>query len=191
MLANTPVTYHYEHPDANLYTATKPVFDTRPLVIGNETYNNLSDFLQAWESNRQKVRRSHGTELPPLSVGDCLEKVNWGPPFLAPFSLDSQAMEHSRHLAADSASSALSDKMDAWHSAAAKFSARLNDPENLHERLMQPGECVIFDNTRALHARRAFDSGDVGKPRWLKGTYVEKDPYWSKYRVLRHKLDSS
>ena len=186
-LASTPVTYHYEHPGANLYAATKPVFDTRPLKIGNTTYETLSAFLEAWDSHRQTTNARFGTTtVPSLSVGDCLEKINWGPPFLAPFSLDATTMEHTLHPSTTTSSAnALSDKIDAWHAAASKFAALLNRPENLHERLMKPGECVIFDNTRALHARRAFDAGDVGKARWLRGAYVDFDPYWSRYRVLR------
>jgi alpha-ketoglutarate-dependent taurine dioxygenase len=49
---------------------------------------------------------------------------------------------------------------------------------------MLPGECVIFDNRRVLHARKAFEVGDAGKERWLRGTYLDWDPYWSKMRVL-------
>lgn len=188
VLANTPVTYHYEHPGANLYAATKPVFDTRPLQIGNQKYETLKEFLDAWESKRQVVNQTHGTDIQALSVGDCLTKINWGPPFLAPPSLDPMLMEQTQHLDVKTAREALSSKMDTWHAAAAKFSALLNRPEGLHERLMKPGECVIFDNTRVLHARKAFDSEDVGKARWLRGTYVEKDPYFSKLRVLRHQL---
>ncbi|KAK5714790.1 hypothetical protein LTR17_017037 [Elasticomyces elasticus] len=180
VLTNTLVTYHYEHPGANLYAATKPVIDTRPLRIGNRTYQTLAAFLKAWELNRQNVKSKHDcTTIPSLTVGDCLEKINWGPPFLAPFSLDAQTMEQTQHLASRTCGEALSNKMVVWHSAAAKFSRLLSRPECLHERLMKPGECVVFDNTRALHARRAFDSSDVGTARWLRGAYVDRDPYWS------------
>ncbi|KAI7157746.1 Clavaminate synthase-like protein [Hortaea werneckii] len=188
VLLNTPVNYHYEHPGANLYMATKPVFQTRPLRIGTTTYETLTEFLEAWEARRQVVNKTHGTNVPALTVGDCLEKINWGPPFLAPCSLDPQSMEQTQHLDSSSCEEALNDKMDLWHSAAAKFNAFLNHPDGLHERLMKPGECVIFDNTRVLHSRRAFDSEDVGKARWLRGTYVDRDPYHSKMRVLRHKF---
>jgi gamma-butyrobetaine dioxygenase len=45
---------------------------------------------------------------------------------------------------------------------------------------MEPGECVIFDNRRILHARTAFAGGE----RWLRGAYLDDDPYLSKMRVL-------
>ena len=184
-----PVNYHYEHPDSNLYKTTKPVIDTRPLCIGSATYATLPDFLQAWESNRQRVKQSAGAEIPPLNVGDCIEKINWGPPFLAPFSLDLDSMEQASGSSA-SARECLNHKVDEWHAAARKFSALLQRSESLHERLMKPGECVLFDNTRVLHARKAFNSNDAGKARWLRGTYIDKDPYLSKLRVLRHRFKS-
>ncbi|KAK5737269.1 hypothetical protein LTR17_006881 [Elasticomyces elasticus] len=134
VLTNTLVTYHYEHPGANLYAATKPVIDTWPLRIGNRTYQTLAAFLEAWELNRQNVKSKHDTTIPSLTVGDCLEKINWGPPFLAPFSLDAQIMDQTQHIASRTCGEALSNKMVVWHSAAAKFSGLLNRPECLRER---------------------------------------------------------
>ncbi|KAE8416734.1 hypothetical protein BDV36DRAFT_284264 [Aspergillus pseudocaelatus] len=88
----------------------------------------------------------------------------------------------------DHALSALNNKVDWWHQAASKFNALLQRSECLYERKMRPGECVLFNNTRILHSRGAFDMADIGKPRWLRGTYVDKDPYFSKLRVLQHKF---
>ena len=50
------------------------------------------------------------------------------------------------------------------------------------------GECVLFDNRRVLHARKAFDVGDMGKERWLRGAYVDRDPYESKMRLLQERF---
>ena len=186
VLSKLSVKYHYKHPNSNLYSATKPVFEMRPLRIADTTYATLSEFLEGWEHSRTKVKQSSGTELPPLSVFDCLEKVNWGPPFLAPFSLEQESMEQAR--SSVTACESLNEKMCQWHAAATKFSTVLHRHEILHERLMKPGECVLFNNTRVLHSRRTFDSGDVGKARWLKGAYVDKDPFFSKLRVLRDRF---
>lgn len=51
---------------------------------------------------------------------------------------------------------------------------------------LNEGECVIFDNRRVLHARRAFDEqGDKGEiVRWLKGAYVDGDAIWDRWRVV-------
>lgn len=122
---------------------------------------------------------------------DSLQKINWGPPFLAPFSNHDQlAIETQAGPSTQSQSpvSALNNKAEKWHKAACKFNALLQRPEYLYERKMNPGECVLFDNTRTLHSRRAFDMQDVGKPRLLRGTYVDKDPYLSKLRVLQNRF---
>lgn len=50
VLLNSLVKYHYEHPEANMYMATKPVSQTRPLQIGMTTYETLTEFLEAWEA---------------------------------------------------------------------------------------------------------------------------------------------
>ncbi|KAK4503197.1 hypothetical protein PRZ48_006625 [Zasmidium cellare] len=183
-LASIRVNYHYNHPDENLYHTTKPVFELRPLKIGDTSYTSVFDYLRAWQE-----KQATGAPLPDIDLTDCLEKINWGPPFLAPFSLKEQTLQPS--VPSNTPRETLNQKMDRWHAAARKFSAILHKPDNLHERLMQAGQCVLFDNTRVLHARRAFDAGDVGKARWLKGGYVDKDPFFSKLRVLKGKYGKS
>ncbi|KAH8768186.1 hypothetical protein F5883DRAFT_604022 [Diaporthe sp. PMI_573] len=130
ILATVPVNYHYNHPGANMYRTTKPVIDLRPLRVGD-------------------------------TLVDCMDKINWGPPFLAPFSNhDDGVPPRSAAAAAEPAISTLNRKVEAWHGAAAKFNALLQRGEYLYERKMKPGECVLFDNTRTLHSRRAFDAQD-------------------------------
>ncbi|KAF7188660.1 Gamma-butyrobetaine dioxygenase [Pseudocercospora fuligena] len=162
-LASTPVNYHYNHPDSNLYHTTKAVFELRPLRIGDQVFTTVRSYLEAW-----RAKQKSGAPLPNITLSDCLEKVNWGPPFLAPFSLHEQSglpamPSHPNPL------EALNEKVEKWHAAARKFSKLLHRPEALYERLMKPGECVLFNRTRVLHARRAFNADDVGKARWLKG----------------------
>ncbi|RTE82754.1 hypothetical protein BHE90_002753 [Fusarium euwallaceae] len=164
-LAAVPVNYHYNHPNANVYRTTKPVIDLRPMRIGDKIYTRVQDYLSDINDESE------------AALVGCMDKINWGPPFLAPFS---------NHEAQGVA--ALNDKVERWHDAAVKFNKLLQRPEYLFERKMNPGDCVLFDNTRTLHSRRAFDMADVGKPRWLRGTYVDKDPYLSKLRVLQNKF---
>lgn len=182
-LASVPVNYHYNHPNANLYHTTKPVFELRPLKIGETTYQTVSEYLDAWKQEQAK-----GRALPDITLVDCLEKINWGPPFMAPFTLQEQSAQAA--YGSSNSRETLNRKVDRWHAAARKFSALLHRPDSLYERLMRPGECVLFNNTRTLHARRAFNHDDVGKARWLKGGYVDKDPFLSKLRVLDVKLES-
>jgi [2-(trimethylamino)ethyl]phosphonate dioxygenase len=37
---------------------------------------------------------------------------------------------------------------------------------------LNPGECFIVDNTRVLHARKAYSGTGT---RWLQGCYADKD----------------
>jgi gamma-butyrobetaine dioxygenase len=46
-----------------------------------------------------------------------------------------------------------------------------------------PGDCMVFDNRRILHARGAF-SGEAGR-RHLRGCYSERDELHSRIRVLQ------
>ncbi|GAA6039468.1 hypothetical protein JCM8097_009566 [Rhodosporidiobolus ruineniae] len=65
------------------------------------------------------------------------------------------------------------------------------------EHQLEPGECVVFDNRRVLHARTGFEfladeaakAGEKGETssRWLKGAYMDGDEVWSKLRVLKAK----
>lgn len=184
ILASVPVNYHYNHPDSNVYHTTKPVIDLCPLQIGSTVYTRFQDFADAMECYRGD-EEDWKTEL----LVDCLQKINWGPPFLAPFSNhDSLAITPQDEASTLSPLSVLNDKAEKWHPAARKFNVLLQRPEYLYERKMNPGECVLFDNTRTLHSRRAFEMQDVGKARWLRGTYVDKDPYLSKLRVLQSKF---
>ncbi|KAJ8118393.1 hypothetical protein OPT61_g599 [Boeremia exigua] len=184
ILATVPVNYHYNHPDSNVYRTTKPVIDLRPLRIGEKVYNSLADYKRAWH----ELDVQHGgAGWNDSMLVDCLDKINWGPPFLAPFSNHQESTHKISGL--QPTLSDLNEKVERWYQAAAKFNALLQRSSYLYERKMNPGECVLFDNTRTLHSRRAFDTADVGKPRWLRGTYVDKDPFFSKMRVLKGKLE--
>lgn len=47
---------------------------------------------------------------------------------------------------------------------------------------LEPGECFLFDNTRVLHARKAFSGSGS---RWLQGCYTDKDALWSKVNAAQ------
>ncbi|CBV42641.2 TauD/TfdA family dioxygenase [Halomonas elongata] len=59
----------------------------------------------------------------------------------------------------------------------------LREPEFAIRFTYQPGDLVIFDNRRLLHARDAFE-GDSGH-RWLQGCYLERDEIRSRYRMIQ------
>ncbi|KAI0543592.1 Clavaminate synthase-like protein [Xylaria curta] len=113
------------------------------------------------------------SERPVLSdLGSSKIGVYWSPPFQSPVQADELT----------------SDGMNLykrWHKSARRIKMFLEEDEAVYEYKMKPGECVIFDNRRVLHGRRAFDTSS-GK-RWLKGTYVENDSFNSRLRSLRLK----
>ncbi|KAL5413337.1 hypothetical protein PMIN03_003770 [Paraphaeosphaeria minitans] len=102
-----------------------------------------------------------------------LHRVNWSPPFQGPFEV---------RIAGDSQVA-----LPTYLAAANAYEKLLSNEENLFEYKLNEGECVIFDNRRVLHARRAFD---VTKgERWLKGAYVDDDVFFSRLRVLQERLE--
>jgi gamma-butyrobetaine dioxygenase len=73
----------------------------------------------------------------------------------------------------------------AFYAAYRRFAEILTRPELMVTFRLGPGDCVVFDNTRLLHARTGFaDTGD----RHLQGCYADLDAIASGRRVLRGQL---
>jgi alpha-ketoglutarate-dependent taurine dioxygenase len=102
-----------------------------------------------------------------------IKHVNWSPPFQGPFEARIGGENNT----------ALRNYIAASHA----FEKLLSAEENLYEYRLEEGECVIFDNRRVLHARRAFDA-QKGE-RWLKGAYVDDDVFFSRLRVLQERFE--
>ena len=102
-----------------------------------------------------------------------IKHVNWSPPFQGPFEARIGAENQTA--------------LRYYLAAANAFEKLLSAEENLYEYRLEEGECVIFDNRRVLHARRAFDA-QKGE-RWLKGAYVDDDVFFSKLRVLQERFE--
>ncbi|MFI6585196.1 TauD/TfdA family dioxygenase [Embleya sp. NPDC050493] len=64
------------------------------------------------------------------------------------------------------------DELAEFYAAYRAFAETLNRPESMLTRRLEPGDCVVFDNTRVLHARTAFDG--AGR-RHLQGCYADLD----------------
>jgi gamma-butyrobetaine dioxygenase len=76
----------------------------------------------------------------------------------------------------------------AFYTAYRRFAEILGRPELMVTFRLGPGDCVVFDNTRLLHARTGFaDTGD----RHLQGCYADLDAISSQHRVLRGRLASA
>ena len=64
------------------------------------------------------------------------------------------------------------DEMADFYAAYRRFAEILEDPSMEVTFKLRPGELFIVDNTRVLHARKAFSSSGT---RWLQGCYADKD----------------
>jgi len=74
------------------------------------------------------------------------------------------------------------EKMPAYYDAYRRFGEIIDDPAMEVSFRLEPGECFVVDNTRILHARKAY--GGTGH-RWLQGCYADRDSLLSRHRVLR------
>lgn len=180
-LAALDTMFHYHHPSSHLYQQLRTVLEMKPLKLRGNTLRNVATFAKAWES--------HGIRGQPDYMS-LLSSVAWSPPFQGPFGRYRKLVKPSDakdlpYLAGVNA------RLEKWHAAAQQFSALVHEPRGIYERLMRPGECVIFDNRRVLHARKAFEPGDAGSERWLRGAYLDKDPYESKMDVLRRRFSTN
>jgi len=74
------------------------------------------------------------------------------------------------------------DDVEAAYRALMTLQRMLQEPEFAIRFTYRPGDLVIFDNRRLLHARDAFE-GASGH-RWLQGCYMERDEIRSRYRMV-------
>lgn len=153
-----------------LYTVNEPNF--RALVEEDINFHYDND-SQHYHQTRRVIEfddtpsvKADGTSR--RDIAHRIKAVNWSPPFQGPFHDTGGYVQLSQHVRR-------------WHKAARSFRGFTDSEQAVYARQMPPGECVIFDNQRVLHARTAFSGGE----RWLRGCYVDSDPFFSKTRVLR------
>lgn len=85
--------------------------------------------------------------------------VNYSPPFQAPFPTKWEKPVYNSLF---------------------RFAKIVEDQTFQFRRAMKPGDCVIFNNRRVLHARDGFD--DKEGDRWLRGCYLGEDDVLAKWR---------
>ena len=174
------ITFHYDHIDSHYYQQSRPLIELAPLRFGTSTFPNYKGFRIF---ATRKATDPYLLEM--FKLEDYLEAVSWAPPFQAPFqSANSHLTGSAQNLTTE-----IEHHVRFWYPAARKFNDIIHKEENIHERMMKPGECVLFDNRRVLHARKAFEVADAGKERWLRGAYLDKDPFMSKLRVLANRFE--
>jgi gamma-butyrobetaine dioxygenase len=74
------------------------------------------------------------------------------------------------------------DQLDAFYAAYRAFGELLLRPGLQLDFRLGPGDCLVFDNTRLLHARTAFEGSAA---RHLQGCYADLDAVASTLAVLR------
>lgn len=126
-----------------------------------------------------EMERFPVSDGPPTDDDSYLEQikaVNWSPPFQAPllYSVGSRASR-------SGTSNSLADYLKAIKA----FKRVIENPASVFETKLEEGMCVIFNNRRLVHARRAFQ--DEGK-RLLRGAYVDQDCFRNRLRTLGEEL---
>ena len=64
------------------------------------------------------------------------------------------------------------EAMADWYAAYRRMGEIIDDPAMEVSFRLEPGECFIVDNTRVLHARKAYSGTGT---RWLQGCYADLD----------------
>ncbi|MEE8296445.1 MAG: gamma-butyrobetaine dioxygenase [Hyphomicrobium sp.] len=78
------------------------------------------------------------------------------------------------------------DDMEDYYDACRRFAEIVEDKGMQVSFKLSPGELFIVDNTRVLHARKAFSG--TGN-RWLQGCYADKDTLLSTLAVIEEQQD--
>ena len=74
----------------------------------------------------------------------------------------------------------------AFYASYRRFAELICDASAQFTFKLRPGDCVIFDNTRVLHSRTAFEAAG---PRHLQGCYADLDSLASSLAVIRRSVD--
>ncbi|KAK4048284.1 hypothetical protein OIO90_005903 [Microbotryomycetes sp. JL221] len=132
----------------------------------------------------------HHTEFvrPTIELLDngLIKAVNYSPPFQGPLPL----LQMERNDFNATTTSTDYERLTNLKSSLEMFSHLCDKKEMRFEIQLNPGDCVIFDNRRILHARTSFEflkDQDENKGRWLKGAYCDGDEVFSLWRILNEK----
>jgi len=74
------------------------------------------------------------------------------------------------------------DQVISLYQAYFQFAELLRDPAHIIRLRLEPGDLLVFDNSRVLHGRTAYDPQSGA--RHLQGCYVDSDDLLSRIRVL-------
>lgn len=150
----------------------RPAYDTLTNQLITYAYQRAGHCLV----KRRHVIQSNQNRQPP--------SISWSPTFQGPFSIS----KHRKPVGPDPIRFDARKQAEAepergalrvWCRAARAFAEILESPENVLQYRLQPGDCVIIDNTRILHGRTEVDAS-VGL-RHLRGAYVDSQALHSTF----------
>lgn len=133
-------------------------------------FEDLTRLLLNYEYNHKEHVYSNSWPVVEMEDGDPkkrIVRVNYSPPFQAP--MISNVYVHKN--------------WNEYRQALKQFADEIERDRNVFQLKLNPGECVIFENRRVLHARNKFNT-DQGQ-RWLAGAYVDEDAVLSTFRTSR------
>ena len=81
-------------------------------------------------------------------------------------------------------------EVTAFYAAYRRWAELLARPERQLNLRLAPGDCLVFDNTRVLHARTAFSMSAGSPGRHLQGCYADLDGLASTLAVLKREEES-
>ena len=73
------------------------------------------------------------------------------------------------------------EQMELFYAAYRRMAEIIEDESMEVTFRLNPGDCFVVDNTRVLHARKAYSGSGT---RWLQGCYADKDALYSKLSSL-------
>jgi alpha-ketoglutarate-dependent taurine dioxygenase len=140
-----------------------------------ESFKDVTKLRLNYEYNHKEHVYSNSWPVVETEDGDPNKRilhVNYSPPFQAPMISNEYVHKN----------------WSQYRRALKRFVDEIESDRNVFQLKLNPGECVIFENRRVLHARNKFNT-EQGQ-RWLAGAYVDEDAVLSTFRTS-HAADTS
>jgi gamma-butyrobetaine dioxygenase len=135
--------------------------------VSQEAFQTLSAVKTTFHKEDERHHLKFAHPIIQLEYGSgAIEAINWSPPFEGVQFIVEQFVER-------------------YYDARRLWSKMLNDPTYSIQHRLSPGDIVVFNNRRVLHARTAFDEKEGH--RLLEGAYLGSDEWIEKLRVLKRK----
>ena len=182
-LSRWPIRYGYDR-NGHIYNYERPVLSGDLDDEYRHDYFKAEDHAKARLAKQQDFKYWTGVDRCGDVNGNHHWMLAWSPPFqsqqLNPYTYNQSISSHDKSLESFYKNFP-TVQWHVWLGASKRLRRALEDSNNVLEYRMEPGDCVLFDNWRVLHGRKAFDTGSGD--RWLKGTYMDHQEFDSKVRV--------